>query len=467
MVGEINFALMDTSAPAKIVAAPLEVYNAAKTNAMAQRQAEQQNQINALALQKAQRDMAEEEAMKGIYRQYGNDMNALAGGLMKGGFGKQGLDIMTKQQEMQKAKIDRLKSIADLTQSEAVKVLANPTPQAALSMTENMERLTGVPNTQARQEISALTTPDEVKQWALGHLGKAEYILGKPTTTSTGSQELFGVQNPLTGAFTPATSIQKFATPGELLSAQTTVRGQDLRNEAETASSPMSPEAIENAAARYNMFGVLPPLGMGKKAAASKTAILEKAAQTSRTSGATPESIAIDTATSQANKEALTQLTKQEAMVNAYEKTFSKNADLVKNLSNQVSRTGIPLVNSWINAGKRAGTGDPELSKFDAAIKATVNEYSKILSGSMGNAAMAESEVKKVESLLNAAQTPQQITALIDFMKQETGNRTSSFVEQKKMLTEGMVPGKVTRGPTSLPAQTVPAHTPIKFLGFE
>jgi hypothetical protein len=32
-----------------------------------------------------------------------------------------------------------------------------------------------------------------------------------------------------------------------------------------------------------------------------------------------------------------------------------------------------------------------------------INEYTKIISGSMGNAAMAEGEIKKVTDLLNSA----------------------------------------------------------------
>lgn len=43
--------------------------------------------------------------------------------------------------------------------------------------------------------------------------------------------------------------------------------------------APITSAAIENAAARYNVDGTLPPMGMGKSAAAGRSAILNKAAE--------------------------------------------------------------------------------------------------------------------------------------------------------------------------------------------
>jgi putative sterol carrier protein len=88
-------------------------------------------------------------------------------------------------------------------------------------------------------------------------------------------------------------------------------------------------------------------------------------------------------------------------------------------------------------AGKKNIAGDPDVAVLDVAMKAVINEYTKIISGSMGNAAMAEGEIKKVTDLLNSAQTPKQVQDVLAFMKKETGNRMSSFAEQKAELTEG------------------------------
>lgn len=52
-------------------------------------------------------------------------------------------------------------------------------------------------------------------------------------------------------------------------------------------SSPFSPDAIENAAARYNLDGTLPPMGMGKSGVQVRAAILNRAAVLA--SGVDPE----------------------------------------------------------------------------------------------------------------------------------------------------------------------------------
>ena len=211
----------------------------------------------------------------------------------------------------------------------------------------------------------------------------------------------------------------------------------------------LTPESITNAAARYNIDGTLPPLGMGAKGATMRSQILNEAAVQAKNSGVSPEDQRIAQIGNAANKSSLTQLSKSEAMVGAFEKNFNRNADLALKQSTVVDSTGVPIVNSWINAGKRSVTGDPKLSAYDAAIKATVNEYAKIISGSMGNTATALGEIKKVNDLLAAAQTPEQVAAVIGMMKQETQNRMTGFKEQKAELTSGMKGKKNNANPSS------------------
>ena len=215
------------------------------------------------------------------------------------------------------------------------------------------------------------------------------------------------------------------------------------------ATGALTPDSITNAAARYNIDGTLPPLGMGAKGATMRSQILNEAAVQAKNSGVSPEDQRIAQIGNAANKSSLTQLSKSEAMVGAFEKNFNKNADLALKQSTVVDSTGIPIVNSWINAGKRSVTGDPKLSAYDTAIKATVNEYAKIISGSMGNTATALAEIKKVNELLAAAQTPAQVEAVIGMMKQETQNRMTGFKEQKAELTSGMKGKKNNANPSS------------------
>lgn len=212
--------------------------------------------------------------------------------------------------------------------------------------------------------------------------------------------------------------------------------------DANGVDSGISADAITNAASRYNIDGTLPATGMGKSGAAARAAILNKAAELAGASGVSADDQRIAQIGNKANSAALSKLQQQQTMVGAFEKNFNKNADIALSLSDSVDRTGIPLVNKWVNAGKRSIGGDPDLAAFDASVKATVNEYAKIVSGSMGNTASSEGEIKKISDLLNSAQTPQQVKSVLNLMKRETQNRMQGFEDEKTQLRSSMTGNK-------------------------
>ena len=242
-----------------------------------------------------------------------------------------------------------------------------------------------------------------------------------------------------TNSLTPGQSFKVTQSPDS--AANMGLQWAKFNNEKDQQGSDsmgFSPAAIANAAARYNIDGTLPPMGMGKSGSEGRKAILNQAAILAQQSGVSADDQRIQQIGNKANTAALSKLQSQQTMVGAFEKNFNKNADLALGLSTQVDNTGVPLVNKWLNAGKRSVAGDPKLSSYDLSIKATANEYAKIISGSMGNTAMAEGEIKKVEGLLNAAQTPQQVAEVINYMKQETQNRMAGFDEEKATLRGSM-----------------------------
>lgn len=254
--------------------------------------------------------------------------------------------------------------------------------------------------------------------------------------------------DPYTGEI--RTTLTKTTTPDGALN-----RAQAERHFNETNSGsdvPITGDAISNAAARYNIDGTLPPMGMGKAAAAGRSAILNKAAELAAASGISANDQRIAQIGNKANTAALSKIQQQQTMIGAFEKNFNMNADIALEYSAKVDRTGVPLANKWINAGKRSIAGDPDLSAYDQAIKSTVNEYAKIVSGSMGNTALAEGEIKKVEGLLNAAQTPAQVNAVINLMKRETQNRMKGFDEEKTSLRASMTGGQPAASATAAQA---------------
>ncbi len=193
----------------------------------------------------------------------------------------------------------------------------------------------------------------------------------------------------------------------------------------------IKPAAIDNAAARYNVDGTLPPLSMGKSGASIRTAILNRAAELADGTSGTDQRV--NQLGNKGDTAALAQLTKQKTMVSAFEKNANLNADVALDLSNKLDRTGVPIFNRWIQAG-RTGTGSVEAAQFNAANETFVSEYAKIMSGSMGNTAVSDAARKHAHDMLSTAMSQKQYSGVVSTLKQEMGNRMKGFDDQEVEL---------------------------------
>jgi hypothetical protein len=195
--------------------------------------------------------------------------------------------------------------------------------------------------------------------------------------------------------------------------------------------------------------------------------IMQRAMEMARASGDTAEQAALRMQYNKAGQGALLQLTKQQQMVGNFEKTAVKNADLALQLSNKVNRTGVPVINRWVNAGRKKLMGDVEVAQFHAANETFVNEYAKIMSGSMGNTPVSDQMRQHAHELLETAMTQEQYAGVITTLKQEMKNRMDSFPEQIAELSAqlsgtGAMPGAAaTQSPpkNNLPSKNAKGWT--------
>lgn len=280
-----------------------------------------------------------------------------------------------------------------------------------------------------------------------------ETTMPKVGTRDLGGQVQTTLTDPITGMVKVTDTNAKTQTPDSIASNATQRRGQDMsdlraREAADGKEASFTSGAIDNAAARYNIDGTLPPMGMGNAGSQARSAILNRAAELAGANGLSPDEQRIAQIGNKGNSAAISKLQQQKTMVGAFERNFNSNADIVKEFSNKVDRTGVPILNKWINAGKRAVAGDPDLVAFDVALKAVSNEYAKIISGSMGNTATAQGEIAKVASLLEAAHTPEQVTSVVNLMQRETQNRMKGFDDEMGSLRESMKPKKAGAKPS-------------------
>ena len=218
------------------------------------------------------------------------------------------------------------------------------------------------------------------------------------------------------------------------------VKNLDKPEPLEDATNSFTQAAIDNAAARYNIDGTLPPMGMGKGGSAARSQILNRAAELA--SGVNGTDQRVNQLTTKASASTLLQLKKTKTMIKAFEEMATKNADIALEMSAKVDRNGTPVVNRWFLAANNKIAGDVDTATFNTAINVFANEYAKIMSGSMGNTPVSDSARKEAHEILNTAQTPEQLEANIRLLQREMKNRIIGLDESEAELIQQMKGGK-------------------------
>lgn len=216
---------------------------------------------------------------------------------------------------------------------------------------------------------------------------------------------------------------------------QTIAQGAMLSN----GYGAMSPQTLDMAAQQYNTTGQLPTLGGGGVGALTKYQILNRAAQLASSNGDTANSLSLQKASFAAGKDALNSLTTMKGNILAFENTASSNLDQAQKLSNQVDRTGSPVVNRWLLQAKGQYAGDPQTAAFEAAVETAANEYAKVVSSASGGGTTTDSAKAQANALLSSAQSPEQFAAVVAQLKTEMKNRESGLDQQINDTQTGML----------------------------
>lgn len=196
----------------------------------------------------------------------------------------------------------------------------------------------------------------------------------------------------------------------------------------EAEVTQLSRAAIETAAARYNVDGTLPPMGQGKQAGAYKALIMNRAGE--QRNGIPAEDSAINQIMGKTTQGAIKTLVTQSTLVKSFEKNARANGQMALDLSNSIDRSGSPLINSWIQSGQKTITGNTPLAKFTAANDTFLNEYAKIMSGSMGNTPVSDAARDHAKQLLSTVKNQQDYAGVMDTLNQEMNNRIKGFDDQ-------------------------------------
>lgn len=200
-------------------------------------------------------------------------------------------------------------------------------------------------------------------------------------------------------------------------------------------------DTIDFAADQYLKTGVMPALGMGS--ASTRTAILGAAAKKAKEQGMSGGDAAVAQADYKAGAGSLAQLTKQSNAIEWSENTAAKNADLALSLAGKGGgNSGVPVLNRWIQAGRKHIAGDADVASYDTALTTFKNEYAKVMSGATGAAGSTDASRHEADELISSAYTPEMLQRTIETMKLDMGNRSQTARDELESVKGKMKGGK-------------------------
>jgi hypothetical protein len=218
--------------------------------------------------------------------------------------------------------------------------------------------------------------------------------------------------------------------------------------------------AIDQAAADYATSGILPPLGNGKNAAATKTRIANRKAELFPDADMSGNRAAYI-----ANRSNLTQLVRSRGAIGAFEATAQKNIDIFLAQAGKVADTGIPLLNRpvrWVT-GQIMGSG--EQASYQAARLVAINEIAKLTANPNLTGVLSDTARREVEEFNPQSATLAQTIAVMRTLKQDMANRMSSLdheIQTAQQATRSTLVGSPTPrtgsegGATTPPPVTTP-----------
>lgn len=221
-------------------------------------------------------------------------------------------------------------------------------------------------------------------------------------------------------------------------------------------------DAIEIMANQYLQTGILPSMGMGRAGTEARAKVVNRAAALAKDKGIAFDEQGSRAALFRAGQSELTQLQAQRGKVMAFARTAEHNMDVAGEFSRKVDRSGMPVVNRWLLAGRNAVAGDPDVAAFHAAVLTAATEYARVMGG---GTVTTDTARKEAESIISSVHTPQQFKAVMDVMRRDMANRERGYDEQIKIIKDSIRLGGPQGGAATSPPAPSTGGARIRVIG--
>lgn len=193
------------------------------------------------------------------------------------------------------------------------------------------------------------------------------------------------------------------------------------------------PGGLDQSAITYYAQQVLagapmPAIGMGKQAAAARTAIMGEVAKQAGASGLNGADLAQQISHYKAGSAQIKNLEVMAGNVSQSEQTALANGQQFIDRSSQIpGQTSYPFINGIMQSAARA-TGNADLAAHDAALNTFVNEYAKVVAGSPnGSGVLSDSARREAQETMRGNYSLAQKQAAFSQMKADMANRIAAI----------------------------------------
>lgn len=463
---------LDTSIPMSYRGVQVESPVNQMANLYQLQAAQQANQLNAMKMEAAQREVTSQNELNAAYKGAtdveGNlDYNKLMRNLAAGGQGAQIPGIQKAMHEQQKIRLERQKVEGELVDQKLKRsrdFLDQIDPNSPTAAQDYLAwhnanhtdpvlgpvlKSMGVDQIAAFQRINQAVQQgklgDLIEQSKVGMTKFQEARLPKPQAMDLHDRSVMIDMNPLSPTFKREISSQIKGTTAhetkmegfrerELTEqarahkATEAIAWKKLNQEMESGVT-LTPDTLDTVAQIYNRTGQLPPLGLGKKAAEVKQRILNRATELSMAGPEKPNAEQRAGALVTAKQDVAAQSKAVKDFSTGVEgrqvKSFNTAIDhletmdkLATALNNNDTRAFNAIGNAF---SKQTGTAAP--TNFEAAKAIVGGEVAKALAGS----SMALKDREEIRDTILASSSPEQLKGTLNTLKQLLGGQLKSL----------------------------------------
>jgi hypothetical protein len=111
----------------------------------------------------------------------------------------------------------------------------------------------------------------------------------------------------------------------------------------------------------------------------------------------------------------------------------------------RLKTTKSPIFNKWLLQGRNTVVGDPDVADIMASILVARTETARVLNSPTGAGVLTNEARAEVESVLSAAQNPEQIRRVISRLEADMESRKRSLDRQVDVITHRMQGDRLVR----------------------